>query len=32
MDNNPPSFIVVAAAAAVSEASLKVMFAENFKR
>jgi hypothetical protein len=31
MDNNSPSFIVVAAAA-VSEASLKVMFAENFKR
>jgi hypothetical protein len=30
MDNNSPSFIVVAAA--VSEASLKVMFAENFKR
>jgi hypothetical protein len=29
MNNNPPSFIVVAA---VIEASLKVMFAENFKR
>jgi hypothetical protein len=28
--NNNPSFIVVAAA--VIEASLKVMFAENFKR
>jgi hypothetical protein len=29
MDNNPPSFIAVAA---VIEASLKVIFAENFKR